>query len=282
MSAVEGAGEPGNPLMAGLRRIDQSARLAFARLQRAPRSRIPWPSYGRIALATAGSIVAVWLTMLWLDARLLALTQRLPVNVTEAFNEFTDLGKSGWFLWPTGMLLLALALLDPSAMTRVSRAVLAAATVRIGFVFAAIALPGLFVAIVKRLIGRARPFVMGDDVWAYLPFGWQVEYASFPSGHATTAFSAMVAIGAIFPAARPLMWIYAVMIALSRVIVAAHHPSDVLAGALVGALGALLVRNWFAGRHLGFTVSPEGSVHAMPGPSWRRIVKAVAGRTHSA
>ena len=60
-----------------------------------------------------------------------------------------------------------------------------------------------------------------------------------PSGHATTAFAALVAIGAIFPQARALMWIYAVLIALSRVVVTAHHPSDVIAGAIVGAAGAL-------------------------------------------
>ena len=50
-----------------------------------------------------------------------------------------------------------------------------------------------------------------------------------------------MAIGAIFPQARALMWIYAVLIAFSRVILTAHHPSDVIAGAIVGAGGAYLV-----------------------------------------
>jgi undecaprenyl-diphosphatase len=78
------------------------------------------------------------------------------------------------------------------------------------------------------------------------------------------------------------MWIYAVLIALSRVIITAHHPSDVIAGAIVGAVGAYLVRNWFAARRLGFAVNSDGSVHPMPGPSIRRIMKAVARRLHSA
>ena len=77
------------------------------------------------------------------------------------------------------------------------------------------------------------------------------------------------------------MWIYAVLIALSRVIVTAHHPSDVIAGAIVGSIGALLVRNWFAVRRLGFAVAPDGAVQARPGPSWRRV-KAVARRLVSA
>jgi hypothetical protein len=42
-----------------------------------------------------------------------------------------------------------------------------------------------------------------------------------------------------------------------------------------GVIGALLVRNWFAVRRLGFVVTPEGAVHALPGPSRRRL-KGVA------
>jgi undecaprenyl-diphosphatase len=78
------------------------------------------------------------------------------------------------------------------------------------------------------------------------------------------------------------MWIYAVLIALSRVVITAHHPSDVIGGAIVGAVGAVMVRNWFADRRLGFSVATDGSVRAMPGPSFRRIIKAVARRLHSA
>ncbi|MCX7311205.1 MAG: phosphatase PAP2 family protein [Alphaproteobacteria bacterium] len=196
--------------------------------------------------------------------------------------EFTDLGKSGWFLWPIGAMLLALAAIDNLTLTRLSRGVLAAFALRLGFVFLAIGLPGLFVTVIKRLIGRARPFVRGDDVWAYVPFSWHPAYASFPSGHATTAFAALVAIGALFPQARALMWIYAVLIGLSRVVVTAHHPSDVIAGAIFGAIGGLLVRNWFAARRLVFAVRTDGSVRPMPGPSIWRIIKAVARRPLSA
>jgi undecaprenyl-diphosphatase len=60
-------------------------------------------------------------------------------------------------------------------------------------------------------------------------------------------------------------------------VVTAHHPSDVIAGAIFGAVGAFLVRNWYARRDLAFTVLADGAVLRMPGPSWRRI-KAVARR----
>ena len=67
-----------------------------------------------------------------------------------------------------------------------------------------------------------------------MPFVWRPEYASMPSGHATTAASAAIAIGAIWPRARGVMWFYALTIMFSRVVVLAHHPSDVIAGAFYG------------------------------------------------
>jgi undecaprenyl-diphosphatase len=48
----------------------------------------------------------------------------------------------------------------------------------------------------------------------------------------------------------------------------AHHPSDVVAGALTGVVGAMLVRYWFAARRLGFKIGRDGSIEPLAGPSW--------------
>ena len=77
------------------------------------------------------------------------------------------------------------------------------------------------------------------DPFAFDPFNWSAAYASLPSGHATTAFSVLVAFGSLWPRARAVIWIYALVIVASRVVVTAHFPSDVLAGAVVGSVGAL-------------------------------------------
>jgi undecaprenyl-diphosphatase len=106
---------------------------------------------------------------------------------------------------------------------------------------------------------------------------WRADHASMPSGHTTTAFAAAMAIGLLWPRSRPFMWTYALLIGLSRIVTTAHFPSDVLAGATVGVVGALLVRDWFAARRLGFVVDPGGSVRPLPGPSFERI-KRVARR----
>ncbi len=126
---------------------------------------------------------------------------------------------------------------------------------RFGFLFVTIAAPSLFATIIKRLIGRARPYVGShDDLFAYLPFIWRAEYASMPSGHATTATAAAIAFGAIWPRLRGPMWLYALIIMATRVIIAVHHPSDVIAGALVGVVG----RSWSVAilRRSGWYFSP--------------------------
>ena len=97
-----------------------------------------------------------------------------------------------------------------------------------------------------------------------MPFIWRSEYASMPSGHSANVAAAAIAIGALSPKMRPVMWIFALLIMFSRVVVLAHHPSDVIVGALVGAVGAVLVRRWFAARRLVFSAH---DLKAFPGPS---------------
>jgi undecaprenyl-diphosphatase len=211
--------------------------------------------------------------MLYLDAPAIEFAAGLPPWLVDIAFEITDFGRSGWILVPLGVLIVLIALLASPALDYMSRALLAMVVARLGYIFIGVGLPGLVSTVVKRWIGRVRPSAAGP--FAYEPFSWRPEYASFPSGHATTAFAALVAFGLIFPRIRPVLWVYALLIAASRVVVSAHYPSDVIAGAAFGAFGALLVRDWFAGRRLGFFVGRDGAIHAMAGPSRRRIKQVV-------
>ena len=233
------------------------------------------PPWRRLAFGGVAGIALVALAMQFLDARSLTFVRTLPTGLVDTFNEITDFGQSGWFLVPLAILIVLTAALATPAAGRVGSLVLASLAVRFGYLFFAIAVPGLFVTIVKRLIGRVRPSDVGP--FAYMPWSWRNEYASLPSGHSTTAFAAAVAIAALWPKARIPMLIYAAVIALSRVIITAHFVSDVVAAAFVGGFGAILVRNWYASRGLAFVPEFDGSVRAKPGPSWRRI-KQVAAR----
>jgi membrane-associated phospholipid phosphatase len=246
----------------------------FRLLARSPRglpAGVAWRAPLPVAIGTLASLCLIVAAMVLIDAPTIIAVRSWPHWIVAWFDWLTDFGTSDWFLVPIGLVLAAIAAIASPALTHTSRLVLAAMTVRLGFVFAAIALPGLVVTIGKRLIGRARPFVGGHaDPFLYLPFSWTPDHASLPSGHATNVFAALVAIGLLWPRLRGVMLAYALIIAASRVIVLAHHPSDVLAGALAGSLGALLVRDYFAARRLGFAIGPDG-VHALPGPSARRL-----------
>jgi membrane-associated phospholipid phosphatase len=243
-------------------------------LARAPRARAPWP-YAGAAAAIVLTIAAIVASMFLLDAAASDWARHLPRRFIGVFEKITDFGRAGWFLFPFGFALVSLAAVMAPTLPRFAQGVIVAIAARLGFLFLAIGAPNLFVTIVKRLIGRARPYVGGhDDPFAYVPFIWRPEYASMPSGHATTAAAAAVAIGAVWPRARWVMWLYALLIMFSRIVVLAHHPSDVLAGALVGILGVLLVRHWFAARRFVFSAR---DLRPYPGPSWRRL-KAVAAR----
>ncbi len=237
-----------------------------ARYARLPPS--PAITVGAIAL-----IATAVISMSVLDTRALEWARGEPNWFRAAFEDITQFGLSGWFLFPCLFILLVLAALISPRMTVLTQGVLAALAARFSFLFLAVGLPGLFVSIVKRLIGRARPFVGGhEDPFHYAPFIWRPEFASMPSGHATTAVTAAIAIGAIWPRTRLLMWVYAAAIMISRVAVLAHHPSDVIAGALVALVGTHLLRRWFAARGL---VLRASDLRAKPAPSLLRIKAAL-------
>lgn len=213
--------------------------------------------------------IALLISMFRYDAAASDWTLHAPPRLGAFFAQITDLGLSGWFLFPFGFLVVALAALISPSLSLYAWGVLTALAARFGFLFLAIGVPGLFVTIVKRLIGRARPNVgPHDDPYSYMPFSWRPDYASMPSGHSTTSVAAALAIGAVWPASRGAMWLYALTIMVSRVVVLAHHPSDVLGGAIVGCLGVCLVRRWFAAKRLIFSAR---DLRAFPGPSMRRI-----------
>ncbi|HET9715201.1 MAG TPA: phosphatase PAP2 family protein [Pseudolabrys sp.] len=278
MSLANGLNRSDRPSAMVLRRCAANVASALGVLSRSPRMEsFRLGAFSPVSIASVA--IAAVLTFLVLAMTIDPLTARairnLPSWVISFFQEITDFGKSGWFLWPLGVLFFLLASMPP-VLTPVSQRVVAAVMVRIGFLFMAIAVPSLFVTIVKRIIGRARPMVGGSlDPLLFDPIAWQPAYASMPSGHTTTAFAVLVAFGTLWPRGRTVLLVYALLMAMSRIVISAHYPTDVLAGAVVGMGGAILVRRYFAQRHLGFSMNKAGGIHQYAGPSLSRI-KAVA------
>jgi membrane-associated phospholipid phosphatase len=132
--------------------------------------------------------------------------------------------------------------------------------------------------LIKWSVGRGRPFVDGKaDAFNFSHFAGTQAYSSFPSGHSITAFALAFAVSAVWPQARIAMVTYALVIAATRLVLLAHHPSDVVAGALVGITGAMFVRYWFAARRLGFAIHGDGTIVPLPGPSSGRLKRVAQG-----
>lgn len=91
--------------------------------------------------------------------------------------------------------------------------------------------------LLKLAVERPRPFAQG--LWPAL--GKLPASTSMPSGHAATATAAAVALGLLHPRARLPAAGAAGLVCLSRVYLGVHFVSDVVAGALLGALAAVLV-----------------------------------------
>src|SRR4051794_7145301 len=183
----------------------------------------------------------------------------------------TDFGKSAYVLWLLSAMLFVVALVSPR-LQGTSRSLLLGLGTRLQFIFFAVLVPVLGGEFIKWIVGRGRPFVGGEaNAFNFAHFVGGEAYASFPSGHAVTSFALAFAVTAIWPQARIAMAVYAVLIALSRLVLLAHHPSDVVAGALIGVIGAMAVRYWFAARRLGFAIRRDGAIVPLTGPSLGRF-----------
>ncbi|MGY3359042.1 membrane-associated phospholipid phosphatase [Bradyrhizobium sp. GM0.4] len=144
--------------------------------------------------------------------------------------------------------------------------------------FLSVAVPIFVAEILKYLIGRGRPFVGGKaNPFNFIPFEGTGAYASLPSGHAVTAFALAFAVSALWPRLRVFMFTYAIVILLTRLVLLAHHPSDVVAGALVGMVGAMAVRYWFAARRLGFAIRADGTIVPLAGAVSGRLKRVAHG-----
>ena len=89
---------------------------------------------------------------------------------------------------------------------------------------------------IKLLFRRARPQLDGLP-----PLGGAPSSLSFPSAHATASFTAATVATRIAPDLAPAVYGLATVMALTRPYLGMHYPSDVIAGAALGAGFGLIV-----------------------------------------
>jgi undecaprenyl-diphosphatase len=212
-------------------------------------------------LAASGAVVVVIL-MVGFDATEIAMMPPRGTPGLYPARILTDFGRDEYVIAALAGILLVTAIAWPAVRAE-ARVALLRFEARIAYLLLAVAVPVLVTQLLKWAIGRGRPFVGGKaNPFNFAPFNGTEAYFSLPSAHAVTAFALAFGVAAIWPRARWLAAGYALIIAATRLVLLAHHPSDVVAGAVVGILGAMAVRYWFAARRIGFAIGRDGVIVA--------------------
>ena len=113
----------------------------------------------------------------------------------------------------------------------------------------------LIVRVLKMTLGRARPDAtsLPDFGSEWAGFSWDAAHHSFPSGHTadiviSTLFAALLLRN---PWAVGVFLVWAGALAMSRLALAKHYPSDALAGAVIAVAASLVVLHYWLLPRLG-------------------------------
>jgi membrane-associated phospholipid phosphatase len=108
-------------------------------------------------------------------------------------------------------------------------------------------LPTIATQIIKHRVNAPRPLKYFDKApWVHIDPNWpQLMEQSFPSGHSTGAFSMFCILSLLLPEGHKkwgiLFFCMALLVAYSRMYLAAHFFADIYTGSFVGGVGALLI-----------------------------------------
>jgi membrane-associated phospholipid phosphatase len=182
-------------------------------------------------------LIVLGLLALFIDR---GLTHFIYDHVSAKSHKFLDgithYAKAGHWLAAAILALIVAALLKHFDLLEYQ------ATLMINYSLAFIAMLTLGSAVlhaIKLVLGRRRP---RDDMemglYGFVPFAFNLEYNSFPSGHALTICCVAVIFTCVWPMLWPLWFAIAGLLAVTRALLTAHFLSDVLIGAGIGLIAA--------------------------------------------
>jgi lipid A 4'-phosphatase len=232
---------------------------------------------GRMRIGAVATMIAVVASTLLFDVPIGAWARSLDPNTIAFFNRVTQLGLSDGYLLATvtGFIALHVKAANTSDRTLADR--LRSYSLTVLFLFLAVALSGIANDIVKVILGRFRPKAyFGDQAQYGLGFfGFHYADQSFPSGHAATIFALATGFTLLWPRWRYVYGAVAVLVGLSRVIVGAHWPSDVIGGAFFGIATTLIIERYLSSKGIALANALAGTApwpkradgRPMPDPS---------------
>jgi membrane-associated phospholipid phosphatase len=123
--------------------------------------------------------------------------------------------------------------------------------------------------LIKIAVGRIRPkLLFGRHLYGFTGLAWRPDHWSFPSGHTATIAALMAALWWLWPQ-HLLFYIFAgVIVAASRIVVGAHYPSDVIAGAFIGVTAVRGVAWVFGAWGIDLAAARRGGYDLGAAPPW--------------
>lgn len=147
--------------------------------------------------------------------------------INHLFKFITYLCEAGWVCILLGVILLFFKKTRKSGM-------LVLISLAIGIIITNL--------ILKPVVARPRPFAEDATIIDFLQ---SINYKlpsehSFPSGHAQVAFNTATVLFIVFKCKGAWAFLPASLIAISRIFLCVHYPTDVLGGAIIGVVSALI------------------------------------------
>lgn len=159
----------------------------------------------------------------WLDQVELTACRRLNqvIRRSTALHVFRVASRLGdGVVWYTLMAVLAVACGAPGRLAALQCAVAGGSGL-------------LIYRALKNVLVRERPYMTHVSI---VCAGRPLDRFSFPSGHTLHAVSFTLIAASAFPLLTIVLVPAAALIAMSRVVLGLHYPSDVIAGALLGGI----------------------------------------------
>jgi lipid A 4'-phosphatase len=223
----------------------------------------------RSAAAVALSAILVLISIDFFDRPVAFYLHAEDPAVHALFGFISRLGEAWGWLLLFGFAFAALHWGGALPRLRPAAAAMRARSALPAFLFASIAAAGLATDIIKIAFGRMRPkLLFGGDLYGFTWLSWRPDHWSFPSGHTATFVALMAALWWLWP--RHLLFYIsaAALVGVSRIVVGAHYPSDVIAGAVVAMLAVRGVAWAFARGNIEIATACRGQNDLDGIPPW--------------
>lgn len=216
-----------------------------------------------VLLWLGAAVLAVALLMRVVDPVASAAASAVPDAVRMVFTVITVFGTA-WLWWGTAAL-LAVVFWGLSRRGGPSTPLYRWAAEAAALMVVAVGGSNIVVAVIKRVVGRARPYVeLPPGGGAFRGFVLDDDLQSFPSGHADTFLAAAVVLSWLWPGWRRPILAAGLIGAASRVVLHVHFVSDVAVGGAIGVAAAFAARAWFANHGWMFRRGRDGAIRLKP------------------